>query len=177
MATNGQRLQRWSEAGGPKSYLAACPLCMVIFTCSVQIENCRSIIRLMKERCSLQIMHKHSEVGKIQCQSAAKYTVVLRGPEQLIIWSACRTDNAVKNRWASLTKKNPRLAHGSPSSVPSASADSSFSGSMPSQSRSAQSNSVSMQPTRLPGIQTPPGRSTAVASSIMLAVAFELWQL
>ncbi|DBB15234.1 TPA: hypothetical protein ACH3X3_004236 [Trebouxia sp. C0006] len=62
-----------------------------------------------------------------------------------------RTDNAVKNRWASLTKKNPRLANGSPSSVPTASADSSFSGSMPSQSRSAQSNSVSMQPTRLPG--------------------------
>ncbi|KAA6418223.1 MAG: hypothetical protein FRX49_11732 [Trebouxia sp. A1-2] len=74
-----------------------------------------------------------------------------------------RTDNAVKNRWASLTKKNPRLAHGSPSSVPSASADSSFSGSMPSQSRSAQSNSVSMQPTRLPG--TRPSRLRSLAQT------------
>ncbi|DBA76154.1 TPA: hypothetical protein ACH3X1_009887 [Trebouxia sp. C0004] len=74
-----------------------------------------------------------------------------------------RTDNAVKNRWASLTKKRPQLANGSPSSVPTASADSSFSGSMPSQSRSAQSNSVSMQPTRLPG--TRPSRLRSLAQA------------
>ncbi|KAL3136859.1 hypothetical protein ABBQ38_005564 [Trebouxia sp. C0009 RCD-2024] len=61
-----------------------------------------------------------------------------------------RTDNAVKNRWASLTKKNPKLASGSPGSAPSASGDSSFSGSVPSQSRSGQSNQGSLQPTRLP---------------------------
>lgn len=57
----------------------------------------------------------------------------------------------MKNRWASLTKKNPRLADGSPGSAPSASGDSSFSGSMPSQSRSGQSNQGSLQPTRMPG--------------------------
>lgn len=70
--------------------------------------------------------------------------------------ATCRTDNAVKNRWASLTKKNPKLASGSPGSAPSASGDSSFSGSVPSQSRSGQSNQGSLQPTRLPGTLTSP---------------------
>lgn len=66
----------------------------------------------------------------------------------MTLQSDCRTDNAVKNRWASLTKKNPRLADGSPGSAPS---DSSFSGSMPSQS--GQSNQGPLQPTRMPGVQ------------------------
>lgn len=63
---------------------------------------------------------------------------------------AYRTDNAVKNRWASLTKKHPELLASSPSSAPSASAGSTFSDSSPSLSQPAYTSPQSL-PMRAPG--------------------------
>ena len=127
MAINGQKLQRWLVAG-----TCTCLICMGFASHS----------------------NAHPQVvTRTQSSAAASATTfesaVARQTFKRCPW--CRTDNAVKNRWASLTKKHPELLDSSPSSVPSASAASSFSGSEPSRSTLAQSSPQSL-PARPAGI-------------------------